>query len=207
MNSAQLKRAKRSIRRAVLAARDEMPPERRSAAGARVTDRFLSLPEVGSATTVMIFWAFGSEVPTGPMIERLHERGVRVALPRIEDGDLVPIGYAPGDPTTEVYFGAREPAGGEAIAPATIDVVAVPGVAFDRRGRRIGYGGGYYDRFLRAVGHWQPRATRPFTVSPAFAVQVLDVDLPAGHFDLPVDAIVTEEETIRALDLNSRSIS
>jgi 5-formyltetrahydrofolate cyclo-ligase len=197
MNSAQLKRAKRAVRRAVLAARDEMPPERRSVAGARVADRFLSLSEVASATTVMLFWAFGSEVPTGPMIERLHERGVRVALPRIEDGDLVPIGYAPGDPTTEVYFGAREPAGGEAIAPATIDVVAVPGVAFDRRGRRVGYGGGYYDRFLAGLRPGSGTA-RPFAASPAFAVQVVDEDLPTGSFDLPVDAIVTEEETIRA---------
>jgi 5-formyltetrahydrofolate cyclo-ligase len=196
MNSARLKRAKRAVRHAVLAARDEMPPERRSALGARVTDRFLSLPEVGSATTVMLFWAFGSEVPTGPMIERLHGRGVRVALPRIEDGDLVPIGYAPGDPTTEVSFGAREPAGGESIAPATIDVVAVPGVAFDRRGRRVGYGGGYYDRFLAGLRTGSGIA-RPFTASPAFAVQVVDEDLPSGSFDLPVDAVVTEEETIR----------
>ena len=197
MNSAQLKRAKRAVRRAVLAARDEIPPERRSAAGARVTARFLSLPEVGSAATVMLFWAFGSEVPTGPIIHRLHELGVRVALPRIEDGDLVPIGYTPGDPTTEVYFGAREPAGGEAIAPATIDVVAVPGVAFDRRGIRVGYGGGYYDRFLAGLRHGSG-TRRPFTASPAFAVQVVDEDLPAGSFDLAVDAIVTEEETIRA---------
>ena len=196
MNSAQLKKAKRAVRRAVLAARDEIPPERRAAGGDRVADRFLSLPEVRSAGAVMLFWAFGSEVPTGPMIERLHARGVRVALPRIEDGDLVPIRYAPGDPTTEVYFGAREPAGGEAIAPATIDVVAVPGVAFDRWGRRVGYGGGYYDRFL-AVLRRGSGAAPPFTASPAFAVQVVDEELPAGPFDLPVDAIVTEEETIR----------
>jgi 5-formyltetrahydrofolate cyclo-ligase len=198
MNSAQLKRAKRRIRREVLAARDGIPAARRELAGERVAERLLSLPEVEAAGTVMLFWTFGSEVPTAPMIERLHERGVAVALPRIEDGELVPIRYAPGEPTHETYFGAREPSNGEAIEPTTIDVVVVPGLAFDRRGRRIGYGGGYYDRFLHAVGRWQPGATRPFTASPAFAVQVLDVDLPAGHFDLPVDAIVTEEETIRA---------
>jgi 5-formyltetrahydrofolate cyclo-ligase len=196
MNSAELKKAKRVVRRAVLAARDEIPPDRRAAAGERVADRFLSLPEVGSAATVMVFWAFGSEVPTEPMIERLHARGATVALPRIEDGELVPIRYAPGDPTTEVYFGAREPAGGDAIAPATIDVVAVPGVAFDRRGRRVGYGGGYYDRFLQRLRR-EPGAAAPFTASPAFAVQVVGDDLPAGSFDLPVDVIVTEEETIR----------
>jgi len=196
MKSAQLKKAKRAVRRAVLAGRDAIPPERRTAMGARVAERFLSLPEVEAAGTVMLFWAFGSEVPTGPMIARLHARGVDVALPRIEDGELVPIRYAPGDPTTEVYFGAREPAVGEAIAPAAIDVVTVPGVAFDRRGRRVGYGGGYYDRFLAGL-RGGPGAPPPFTASPAFAVQVVEEDLPAGAFDLPVDVIVTDEETIR----------
>ncbi len=75
------------------------------------------------------------------------------------------------------------------LDPSSIDVVAVPGVAFDRRGGRIGYGGGYYDRFLRGVS--------AFTVGLGFGHQVLDEDLPGGSFDLPVDAIVTEDETIR----------
>jgi 5-formyltetrahydrofolate cyclo-ligase len=196
MNSGQLKRAKRRLRRQVLAARDALPPQDREAAGERVATRLLSLPEVEDAGTVMLFWTFGSEVPTAPMIEVLHGRGVAVALPRIEDGELIPIRYVPGDPTTVTSFGAREPVGGEAIARSTIDVVVVPGVAFDRRGRRVGYGGGYYDRFL--VGLRRGReAGPPFTVSPAFALQVLDEDLPGGPFDLPVDAVVTEAETIR----------
>lgn len=144
----------------------------------------------------MVFSSFGSEVPTGPLIERLHERGVVVALPRIEDADLAPIAFVPGDPTTTASFGAEEPAGGAALDPSSIDVVAVPGVAFDRRGRRIGYGGGYYDRFLRGLS--------AFTVGLAFGLQVRDGDLPAGSFDLPVDAIVTEDETIRP-GLNHRS--
>jgi 5-formyltetrahydrofolate cyclo-ligase len=72
-------------------------------------------------------------------------------------------------------------------------------VAFDRRGRRIGYGGGLYDRFLRT--------TPAVRIGLAFALQVLDEDLPAGHMDLPVAVIVTEAETIRARDLNSRSTS
>jgi 5-formyltetrahydrofolate cyclo-ligase len=197
MNSSQLKRAKRRVRREVVAARDAIPAERRIAAGERVTKRLLSLTEVEAAGTVMLFWAFGSEVPTAPMIEALHRRGVAVALPRIEDRDLVPVRYGPGDPTTVTSFGAREPTGGEPIAPARIDVVVVPGVAFDRRGRRIGYGGGYYDRFLGGLRRAEGSTPRGFTVSPAFGVQVLEDDLPAGPFDLPVDAIVTEDETIR----------
>ena len=77
--------------------------------------------------------------------------------------------------------------------PGAIDVVVTPAVAFDRLGARVGYGGGFYDRFL-------PQ-TRPgcFRAGIAFGVQVLPVGAvaPGGHFDLPVDAIVTESETIR----------
>jgi 5-formyltetrahydrofolate cyclo-ligase len=189
MNSGELKRAKRRIRREVLRERDAAPAAGRVEAGRRVVERFLALPEVGRAATVMVFWSFGSEVPTGPLIQRLHRRGVTIALPRIEDARLAPIPYAPGDATIRTSFGAEEPAAGAPIDPVSIDVVAVPGVAFDRRGRRIGYGAGFYDRFLRDLP--------AFSVGLAFGLQVLDRDLPAGNFDLPVDAIVTEHETIR----------
>jgi 5-formyltetrahydrofolate cyclo-ligase len=200
VKSSELKRAKRRIRRQVLAARDALPPEDRAAMGGRITDRFLGLPEVEEATTAMLFWSFGSEVPTMRLIEQLHERGVAVALPRIEGADLVAVGFAPGDPTEPTSFGAREPAAGLSIARGRLDVVAVPGVAFDRAGRRIGYGGGYYDRLLRATG--------AVAVALAFDVQVLGEDLPAGGTDVDVDVILTESETIRpSRDLNSRSTS
>lgn len=197
MTSSRLKRAKRHVRREVLAARDGIPASERRALGELVTERFLTLPEVERAATVMVFWSFGSEVPTARVIERLAARGTTVALPRIEGSELVPVRYAPGDPTETTVFGAEEPLRGARISPATLDVVAVPAVAFDRRGGRIGYGGGYYDRLLRGLG--------AFTVGLAFGVQVLDEELPAGTFDRHVDAVVTESETIRPPDLNSRS--
>jgi 5-formyltetrahydrofolate cyclo-ligase len=190
MSSADLKRDKRRVRNAVRAERDAVPTDVREERAARVIERFLDVPEVQRARTVMLFSSFGSEVPTGSLIERLQRKGVVVALPRIEGAALVPVPYAPGDPTTTTPFGAEEPVGGTPLDPSSIDVIGVPGVAFDRRGARIGYGGGYYDRFLRGL--------RAFTVGLVFGLQVLDEDLPAGRFDLPVDAIVTEEETIRA---------
>jgi 5-formyltetrahydrofolate cyclo-ligase len=190
MNSGGLKRAKRRIRREVLAERDAASTTVRQEWGQRVAERFLALPEIRRATTILLFWSFGSEVPTRPLIDRLHERGVTVALPRIEGAELVPVRYVPGDPTTLTSFGAEEPVGGVRLDPSAIDVVGVPGVAFDRRGRRIGYGGGYYDRFLRGL--------RAFTVGLAFELQVLDEDLPGGSFDLAVDAIVTEDGTVRS---------
>ena len=189
MKSSDLKRAKRQTRRAVLEARDAVAVDAREERGGRVVERFLELPEVRRARTVMLFWTFGSEVPTGALIRRLHERGVVVGLPRIEGADLVPVSYVPGDPTTATSFGAEEPAGGAPLDPREIDVVAVPGVAFDRGGSRIGYGGGFYDRFLRGLP--------AFRVAVVFGLQVVEGALPAGRFDLPVHAIVTEDETIR----------
>ena len=193
LSSSELKRAKRAVRRRVLEVRDAMPATERSRLSGLVTERFLSLPEVRSARSVFAFWSFGSEVSTTGLIEALDDRGVLVALPRIVDGDLEAVSHRPGDPTTETAFGALEPAGDVVVDPTSIDVIATPGVAFDRGGRRVGYGGGFYDRFLP---HTRQDAVR---IGLAFGVQVLPAgeSLPAGHADLSVDAVVTEEETIR----------
>ena len=198
MKSAALKREKARIRRSVLAERDALLPDVRIGWGERIGGRFLDLPEVGVAKTVMVFSSFGSEVPTGPLVERLRALGIVVALPRIEGTDLVAAPFVPGDPVRTTTFGAIEPVAPEVIDPEALDVVGVPGVVFDRQGRRVGYGGGYYDRFLRGLP--------AFTVGVAFGFQVIDGPLPTGNFDLPVQAIVTEQETIRP-DLNSRSNS
>jgi 5-formyltetrahydrofolate cyclo-ligase len=191
MNSAELKRAKRAIRTEARAARDALAPDVRARCSLLIRDRFLELPELETVRTVMLFWSFGSEVDTAPLVRSLVERGVKVALPRIVGGELEPRTYRPGDPVTETSFGACEPSGGEVLDASTLDVVVTPGVVFDRAGRRVGYGGGYYDRFL-------PR-TRPdsLRIGVAFDVQLVDGDLPGGHFDLPVHAIVTGSEVVR----------
>ena len=191
MTSADLKRAKRDVRRRVLAARDAMSGEERERAAGRVAERLLELAEMERASTVMAFWSFGSELDTSPLIDALHARGVRVALPRIVDGDLEPRGYLPGDAVTVTTFGAMEPATGERVDPLTIDVIVTPAVAFDRSGRRVGYGGGFYDRFFLRT---RPDALR---VGVGFDVQLVDQDLPNGHFDLGLDAVVTPSGIVR----------
>jgi 5-formyltetrahydrofolate cyclo-ligase len=198
MKSAALKREKARIRRTVLEQREALPADVRAAWGERIAERFVDLPEVETAKAVMVFSSFGSEVPTGPLIERLRARGIVVALPRIEGAGLVAVPFVPGDPVRATTFGAVEPIAPDVMDPAALDVVGVPGVVFDRQGRRIGYGGGYYDRFLRGL--------HTCTMGVAFGLQVIDGPVPTGNFDLPVQGIVTEQETIRP-DLNSRSIS
>jgi 5-formyltetrahydrofolate cyclo-ligase len=157
-----------------------------------VTRNVLALPAVENATTVVAFSSFGSEVDTRPIIERLERDGRRVALPRVEGRIIVAVAYRSGDVVKPSSFGALEPAGGEKVAPEEIDVVIVPGLAFDRSGHRVGYGRGFYDRFLEAL---PPDA---LTVGICFSVQLVD-EVPHGRGDRPVDLVVTE------LGLNGQS--
>jgi 5-formyltetrahydrofolate cyclo-ligase len=186
VSSDDLKRRKRVLRREVRARRDAMPPEERERLGQAVARNLLALPEVRQASTVMAFSSFGSEVDSGPIIEQLARDGRRVVLPRVEGRTIVPVGYRSGDPVKPSSFGALEPAAGEPVGPEEIDVVVVPGLAFDRRGHRVGYGGGFYDRFL---GRLRPDA---LTVGICFSVQVVD-EVPHGRGDRPVDLVVTEQ--------------
>jgi 5-formyltetrahydrofolate cyclo-ligase len=185
----RLKRAKRALRRTVLAERDAVPQDDRSARSRAIADRFFGLPETAGAETVLAFWSFGSEVETAPLISRLRSEGKTVALPRIEGGDVVPVVAAPGAPMRETSFGAMEPEG-PALDVAELDLVVVPGVAFDRWCGRVGYGGGYYDRFL------ERRREGVAAIAFAFALQIVD-RVPSGAIDRRVDGVVTEAEVIR----------
>ena len=190
MNSAELKRAKREVRARVRALRDSLDEATRARLGASVAHRVLELAEIRQAATVLAFWSFGSEVPTARIVEGLVARGVVVSLPRIAGSDLEVRAYSPGDPVEETPFGAMEPAGGEIILESDVDVILAPGLAFDRNGRRIGYGGGFYDRLFS-------RASRATRVGLAFDVQVVAEDLPGASFDLLLDVLVTESELLR----------
>ena len=190
--SHRLKRAKRALRRDVLALREALSAQERATKSRTIADRLLALPELTVAHTVLAFWSFGSEVETAPLLAGLASRGTRIALPRLELREILPVTYRPGDPLAETTFGAMEPIGGAVVPPAEVDVVVTPGVAFDRRGHRVGYGEGFYDRFL-------PR-TRPdaFRVAIAFDLQVVTA-VPHGRVDVAVAAVVTEGEVIRCL--------
>jgi len=187
--SLRLKARKRAVRRAAIERRDLLSVQERSDKSERIVEGVLSLPEVEAAGTVMAFWSFGSEVETSALIERLHQAGKRVVLPRIAEGEIAAVAYAPGDPVTATSFGAMEPAGADVVTAEDVDVVIVPGVAFDRRGGRVGYGGGFYDRLFS-------RAPAVPAVAVAFAVQLVD-EVPQGRSDRRVDAIITEDEVIR----------
>jgi 5-formyltetrahydrofolate cyclo-ligase len=189
--SNDLRREKRVVRARVRALRDVMEPEDRARASLEIAGRVLALPDLEGVSTALAFASFGAEVDTQPLIGGLDERGVRVVLPRVEGREIVAATYRPGDPMIVAPFGMPEPAGGDVVALDAIDLAVTPGLAFDRSGHRVGYGGGFYDRFFAAAPHGLRK------VAVCFAVQVVEDELPHGAFDVPVDVVVTEREVIR----------
>ncbi len=141
----------------------------------------------------MAYTSFGSEVDTSGLLQHLSSDDVRIILPRVEGSAMAAVAYHDGDPVRRAAYGALEPSDGEIVPPEEIDVVVVPGLAFDRVGHRVGYGGGFYDRFLR---HLRPDAV---TIGVAFSKQIVDA-VPHGRKDRPVDVVVTEHEIIHPTD-------
>src|SRR5438067_3461907 len=111
LSASDLKRAKREVRREVLAVRDAIDPGERSRSSLAIARRLMTLDELSRAHTVMIYWSFGSEVDTEPSIELLIGSGKRVALPRISEGELEVRVWRAGDSTTPTSFGVLEHGG------------------------------------------------------------------------------------------------
>lgn len=145
------------------------------------------------AATVAAFVGVRTEPPTLPLLDALHARGVRVLLPRLlDDLDLDWGVYTGADALVDGPRGMREP-GGPALgrdAIATADLVLVPALAVDGSGRRLGQGGGSYDRAL-------PRTTAP-VIAIVFDDEVLD-EVPAEPHDRPVDGVLTPGRGLRRL--------
>lgn len=184
-----LRRQKNELRAHVRAARDAIPALERARSSDEVERRLFSLPEMREGGAVLCFASFGAEVSTEGIISRLVAEGCRVALPRVVGGEIEAAPYRPGDRVVVAPFGATEPQGGATLPPEEIDVVITPGLAFDRAGYRVGYGGGFYDRFLRRT---RGDALR---IGICFAVQLVDA-VPRGSGDERVDLLVTERELV-----------
>jgi 5-formyltetrahydrofolate cyclo-ligase len=181
--------AKAELRRRIRAQRDALSPEWREAASTAILRRLLALPAADLTTSVLSYCPFGAEVAIGPLNQAVIARGGTLMLPRVDpvsrllgifrvrdlDRDLVPG-----------TWGIPEPDPGRcALLPDPSPAwVLVPGLAFDREGRRLGYGAGYYDRLLA-------RLTGVPRIAVAFSSQVVD-QIPVDAHDLPVDILITE---------------
>lgn len=184
---------KATLRQRVLAARGALPPSARAAAARTITQRLLRLPELAGAGNVLGYAAFGSEVDLDDFLRHLLATGVGVHLPWV-DGHRLGVS-AIGDLATDLapgWRGVREPPPGrrDARQPRLLDAVVAPGVAFDRRGTRLGYGGGHFDRL---IGRLRPGVP---VIGVAFSMQILDL-VPREAHDRTMDVVVTETEVVR----------
>jgi 5-formyltetrahydrofolate cyclo-ligase len=178
--------AKRAAREHALAARAAWDP---AGAGAAVTAVVLRACPPPDGAVVSGFWPIGEELDIRPLLHALHERGHSVALP-VTPRRGNPLSFRlwrPGDVLEPERFGTFRPIGAEVVP----DFLLVPLLAFDRRGHRLGYGAGFYDRTLAAL-----RATGGcFALGCAYAAQEL-AEVPAGPTDQILDAVATDREII-----------
>jgi 5-formyltetrahydrofolate cyclo-ligase len=181
-------KCKSDLRRTVLSRRGSLPSGEIARCSALAADHLLSLPEFAHAGTVMFFVSFGSEVRTLDMIERALEQGKRVAAPRADPGSRELVPHELRHPEQDLEPGAhniKEPITScPAIPLDEVEVVIVPAAVWGEDGYRVGYGGGYYDRFLQRV----PGAVR---IGLGLEMQVV-AGTPRQCHDLPVDILVTE---------------
>ena len=170
-----------------------MTAEQRSGASAAIHHRIAELPEWQQAKTVLLFLSMPDEVDTLPIVADALAAGKTVAVPKVDTRRKVMGARVLRDLERDLapgVYGILEPVAAEVVEPAAIDFILVPARGFDRRGNRLGRGGGYYDRYMSDPGF------RALRCGIAFAAQLLDA-LPHDPHDLPVHLLVTEAATVR----------
>lgn len=187
---------KKELRKKILALRDTLPLEERGKKSKSIHSRLFSLPEFVTAKTLAFYVSFKSEVLTGTMIREALSLGKAVVVPitdlanrRLKLSRIVDYtaDLAPGT------WGILEPKPDRIrlMSLKEVDLIITPGAAFDQKGYRMGYGGGFYDSLLKSVQERRP------SVALAFELQMVEeVPVESGH-DEPVEIIITEERVIR----------
>ncbi|MEO6799636.1 MAG: 5-formyltetrahydrofolate cyclo-ligase [Rhodanobacter sp.] len=187
---------RRELRQRLAGERRAIPPGKRIAAAQGLRLSLEQLPEYLTDTRVAGYWASHGELPLNLVMPPLAARGQQFLLPVI--GEHKELRFAPwtaGDPVQANRYGIPEPVDPvELLQPFQLDLVLVPLLGFDRRGHRLGYGGGYYDRGFAFLNE-RVRPAEPLLVGIAYAFQEVP-DLDAQSWDVPLDFVATEHELI-----------
>lgn len=156
----------------------------------RIFAKIARMPVFKRAKTVFVYLSHKGEVSTDVFVKKYLGKK-RLVVPRVHGRHIRLCELSPGVCFKKGTFGVREP---EKCVPfmdfKKIDVAFIPGVAFDKRGHRIGFGGGFFDRFLKKV--------RCTTIGLAYEFQIVE-KVPEEHYDMAVDYIVTERRTIKCV--------
>lgn len=185
-----------ALRKKILLRRDALTPAEQHIHGLKIMDYIVKMEQFQSADTIFMYVSFRSEVQTIPLIKYILKCGKKLVLPvtLLEKKDLLPVVIT--DPERELapgYCSIPEPMESirkkQSLAPDTIDLIFLPGSVFDERGGRMGYGGGFYDRFV------SQRAPQALRIGLAHEVQMVQ-EAPLQCHDELLDYIVTEERLV-----------
>lgn len=186
--------AKEALRKRVAALRRTLVAATRATYAEAMTAQLTAHPAFVNARVVLAYSALRFEMDPRATVERAWALGKTVALPRTlpETRGLSLHAYRPGDTLREAGFVIQEPLPeSPIIEPADVDLVLVPGLAFDLRGHRLGFGQGFYDRFL-------PRLSRAVRVGLCYELSLL-AEVPNAPHDAPVDFVISERRVIACM--------
>jgi 5-formyltetrahydrofolate cyclo-ligase len=186
---------KKQLRQRIIALREQLSPDVRAAQSAAITERLLQLPDYQQANVVLGYMNFGAEFDSSAWVKQVLADGKRLALPKVNRQTNQLDLYWVDDLASQLavgLWGIPEPVIERCERLNSLNEVEfalLPGVAFTRRGARLGYGGGFYDKLLAQIEH------RPTLVAAAFGLQVVE-DIPQEATDVKVEWLITEQEII-----------
>ena len=180
---------KNLLRQKMLARRLELSPQDAETSADIIAKRLSIFLNYRNAKTVMCYTPIKGEVNTMPIVKMCLDDGKRVVLPVIDNGVIRPCVFTSYDNLSNGKFNILEPSEKDYVSPLEIDLVCVPGLAFNQGKYRIGFGGGYYDRFLPELSE------DCFKVGIAYDFQVVKV-LPIEIHDVILDMIITDKQFI-----------
>lgn len=173
---------KQELRRAIRQQKRAMTPQQIEDASCRLGQLFAESQLYCQAKTIYGYLPYNQEVRTVPMLQRALDEGKRVAVPKCYGDEMKFIYLDDLSQVASGYCGIPEPIADEPVADDPTALVLMPGLAFDKQGHRIGYGGGFYDKFLAA------EPNHP-TLALCYDFQMLE-HLETEEYDIPVDCVL-----------------
>lgn len=184
---------KKTLRQEILFKRDAISKNIKKEKDAAITQRIIRLPEFTDAKTIFFYASFRSEADTIEMIKISLSHGKQVILPKVDKENKKLLLYKIKDinELTKGYMGILEPSvsEGRLIGLDDIDLIIIPGAAFDISGSRLGYGAGFYDRLLAGIKKKIP------IIAPAYEEQIVE-NISSEPHDVKVTKVITDRKVI-----------
>lgn len=176
---------KKELRKQIRAAKNAVPFCEKCSRSRSIMQQVEELPDFQQANIILLYWSMDDEVQTHDFVNKWYDKKV-LLLPCVSGDDLILRQYTgPDCLVAGEQFGIGEPTGPEFTALDSIQMIIVPGVAFDRHNNRMGRGRGFYDRLLKTT----PNA---YKVGVAFDFQMVE-EVPTEAFDVPMNAVIFEK--------------